>query len=108
MHCKPEEWDPLDPRAIEYLEAHGMGGVLEELNATMCNAWKFRMGCVDIAPDYDPDDMNNLATFCAFSNEREAFGYYNAILVWLSNRDDPLAVDVWHMVYDWGHYSVFY
>jgi len=101
MYYKPEEWDPLADVAIEWARAKGYEVLLQDICESMVTAWTAKL-CGALGIEYDGDDLNNLATMtCEFWNDR-AFGVYNALLMLAGDAE------VWHAIYDWGHYSVFY
>lgn len=104
MYYRPEEWDALDPIAIEWCNEHGLGGVLRYANERACDAWKLFYMCgyhklsvdeLEEKPDYT---MIHLVL-------KEAYGAYNALLI---AAHDAKRDDVWQMIYGWGHYGVFY
>lgn len=95
LYYKPEEWDALEPVAVEYCNEHGLGKALEYINETVCDAWKL---LIRYRNDSLSRDMARMRSY-------EAYGMYNALLIHANEcgRDD-----VWQAIYNWGHYSVFY
>jgi hypothetical protein len=103
LYNKPEDWDALDPVAIDWCERHGLGRVLYTCSKKACEAWAyiFKTG----APLHCDAADTNLDIELAYGIATQAFGMYNSLII--AARDAGRA-DVAKMIYDWGHYSVFY
>lgn len=101
MYYRPEEWDEIDERALDYIKSKGLLGIYDHCVKCMRDAWAL----TDKREDKTELDLSDSYAASATACEREAFGLYNALLIFA--RDDGRD-DMAKLIYDWGHYSLFY
>ena len=98
LYNRMEKWDDIDDVAIEWMREKGLLPVLTYIAEKMRDAWLWR----DHKP-FDGELLDETYEENAYALAHDAYGAYNALLVSTGDRDD-----VWHAIYNWGHYSVFY
>ena len=109
MYYRPEQWDKLDKKTLDYLDEKGLRRIYEYIVRRMEVIWETmdRNG-IDLASgeEYDnPAHPLNSLYESAWVAQHECFGMYNALLIF-ANEDGRS--DIAYALYSWGHYGPFY
>lgn len=109
MYYRPEQWDKLDKKTLDYLDAKGLRPIYDHIISRMTAMWKMLDAeGIDLTSGEEYDDRNHPKNFyyeAAWAQQRECFGMYNALLIFANNDGRK---DIAHDIYSWGHYGLFY